>query len=129
MKRTLALLALGASVVTLPVYAHHSFSAYYFADESISIEGNVQEFDYVNPHVWVHILAPDKEGRLQKVSAEWAAPNRLLQQGIVKDTLKPGERVIVTGSPSRDSFGYKIQLKRIYRLADGWTWAGRGERR
>jgi hypothetical protein len=127
-KRTLALLAIGASVITVPVSGHHSFSAYYFADESISIEGKVQEFDYVNPHVWIHILASDKQGHLQKVSAEWGAPSRLQEQGIVRDTLKPGQRVIVTGSPSRDSAN-KIQLKRIYRIDDGWSWNGRGERR
>jgi hypothetical protein len=129
MKRLSAVLLFGLLAGTIPAHGHHSFSSYYFADQSVSIEGNVQEFDYVNPHTWIHVLAPDKEGRLQKVSAEWAPPGRLLQQGIVRDTLKPGDHVIVTGSPSRDPIGYKIQLRHLYRPADGWTWAGRAESR
>ena len=129
MRRVFFLLTFAALASTASVSGHHSFSAYYFADQLISIEGNVQEFDYVNPHAWLHIMAPDKEGRLQKVSGEWAPPGRLVQQGIMKETLKPGERVIVTGKPSRDMIGFKIQLTRVYRIADGWTWAGRSEPR
>jgi hypothetical protein len=68
-RRTTFLVALLAIAITAPVYGHHSFAAYYFADQSVSIEGYVQEFDYVNPHVWLHIQAPDKEGKPQKVSA------------------------------------------------------------
>jgi len=123
------LLALTAIATTVPVQGHHSFAAYYFADQTVSIEGNVAEFDYVNPHVWLHIDAPDKDGKLQRVSAEWAPPNRLLPQGITRDTLKPGQRVIVTGSPSRDGIGFKVQLKKLYRYSDGWTWNGRAELR
>ena len=54
---TLALIALGA-----PASAHHSFAAFYFEDQSVSIEGVVTEFHYVNPHAWVYISARDVEG-------------------------------------------------------------------
>ena len=43
----------------------------------------------------------------------------------MKDTLKPGDRVIVTGSPGRNAAERKIHLKRIERPADGWSWGGR----
>jgi hypothetical protein len=45
-----------------------------------------------------------------------------------RDTLKPGDRLIVTGSPSRDPSAYRMHLKRIERPADGWTWIGGGQR-
>ena len=122
-------LVLAALVNTASVRGHHAFAAYYIEDQTVSIEGNIQQLDYTNPHSWVHIMAPDKEGRVQKVSAEWANPGRLSQQGIAKDTLKPGDHVIVTGSPSRDPSAYKMHLKRIQRPSDGWQWLGRGERR
>ena len=95
----------------------------------ISIEGNIVELDYRNPHAWLHIHATDVGGKVQKVSAEWASPGRLSQQGINKDTLRPGDRVIITGSPSRDESEYKIHLKGIERRADGWKWVGRGPQR
>lgn len=114
---------------TVPVSSHHSFGAYYFEDQSVAIEGDVLQFDYRNPHAWVHITSVDINGKAQKVSAEWAGPGRLKQQGITKDTLKPGDRVIITGSPSRDESEYKVHLKGIERRADGWKWVGRGPQR
>jgi len=121
---TLALIALGA-----PAAAHHSFAAFYFEDQSVSIEGVVTEFHYVNPHTWVYISAADVTGIQRTVGAEWSNPARLAQAQIRKDTIKPGDRVIITGSPARDTQESKIHLKQIVRLSDGWTWAGRVERR
>ncbi len=58
--------------------------------------------EYRNPNSWVHIQARDNFGRIQWASAEWASPVRFNQQGITKDALKPDDRVIITGSPSRN---------------------------
>ena len=121
--------ALGVLAGALPADGHHSFAAYYLEDQSISVEGNMVELDYRNPHAWLHIVAPDNSGKVQRVSAEWANPGRLHQQGITRDTLKPGDRLIVTGSPARDPSEYKMHLKRIERPADGWKWIGRGQPR
>ena len=118
-----------ACLGTGPAYGHHAFGAYYFEDQSISIEGDIVELDYRNPHAWLHLHATDISGKMQKVSAEWASPGRLSQQGINRDTLKPGDRVVITGSPSRDESQYKIHLKGIERRADGWKWIGRGPQR
>ena len=129
MRRLLFIATLAACASTTTLSGHHSFAAYYFSDRSVSIEGNVEEFDYINPHAWVKIVAPDKQGHPQQVSAEWASPGRLAQQGIGKETLKPGDHVVLTGRPSRDMIGFKMQLTRIYRASDGWTWAGRSDLR
>jgi hypothetical protein len=125
------LVLIGALVVAggIPLAGHHAFAAYYFEDQSVSIEGDVVELDYRNPHAWVHIHAVDVGGRVQRVSAEWASPGRLSQQGVHKETLKPGDRVIITGSPSRNESEYKMHLKAIERRGDGWKWAGRGGQR
>jgi hypothetical protein len=117
--------ALIVAALNAPASAHHSFAAFYFEDQSVSIEGVVTEFHYVNPHAWVYISARDVEGVLRTVGAEWSNPARLTQAQIRRDTLKPGDHVIITGSPSRDTQDYKVHLKRIVRPADGWTWAGR----
>ena len=128
----IAFAALGAAGVLAgarPAYGHHSYAALYFEDQTVSIEGDVVEFSYQNPHTWVHVSAPDKSGQRQRVGAEWANPGRLSQQGIGKETLRPGDHVIVTGSPARDPSAYTLHLKRIERPADGWKWIGRGESR
>jgi hypothetical protein len=120
---------LAVVAVSARASAHHSFAAFYVEDQSISIEGVVTEFHYVNPHAWVYISARDIEGVWRTVGAEWSNPARLAQAQIKKDTVKPGDHVIITGSPSRDAQDYKIHLKRIVRPSDGWTWAGRPARR
>ena len=130
--QTRLLVMLAAVVLTAlsaPASAHHSFAAFYFEDQSVSIEGVVTEFHYVNPHAWVYISARDVEGVLRTVGAEWSNPARLAQARIGKDALKPGDHVIITGSPSRDAQDYKVHLKAIVRPSDGWTWAGRTGRR
>jgi hypothetical protein len=105
-------------------HAHHSFAAYYFEEQSVSIEGEVESFDYRAPHAWLYVMAPDAQGRMQRFAAEWANPTRLRGDGIGRETLKAGDRVIVTGSPGRTASEYKIHLKRIRRPADGWEWRG-----
>jgi hypothetical protein len=107
-------------------HAHHSFAAYYFEEQTVTIEGSVTEFEYRSPHAWLHVLAPDADGQMQRFSAEWANPQRLARDGVTVDRLQPGDVVRITGSPGRTASERKIHLKRIERPADGWTWGGAG---
>ncbi len=127
--RTLAAAAFGlvVGVVAVPTAAHHSFSAHYLEDQSVTLQGTVKEFQYRSPHAILVFTAPDADGQVQTYAAEWANPNRLNRQGITEDTLKPGDVVEVTGSPGRVAADRKVHLKGIRRPADGWTW-GRGSR-
>jgi hypothetical protein len=129
MRRIVLALFAGAIASGIPLAAHHSFSAYYFEDQSVTIRGDLVEFEYRSPHAWVHVNAPDAAGQTRRYSAEWANPNRLGRQGITKDTLRPGDRLVVIGSPGRNPSEYKLHLKGIERPADGWTWRGGRNRR
>jgi hypothetical protein len=105
--------------------AHHSFPAFYFEDQTISIEGEVVEFDYRAPHAWLHIKVIGPEGA-QTYAAEWANPSRLTRDNITSDTLKPGDHVRVSGSPGRKREEYRLHLKTIERSSDGWKWGSGG---
>jgi exonuclease VII large subunit len=124
MTRTLFAIT-AALLVGVPVAGHHSFAAYYFEEQSVTIEGEVAEFDYRAPHAWLHVKAPDTQGQVRRFSAEWANPRRLMGDGVTRDTLKAGDRVIVTGSPGRTASDYKLHLKQVRRPADGWEWGMR----
>jgi hypothetical protein len=128
-RRALFIVGLGTLLSGAVVSSHHSFSAVYFEDQTVSVAGTVEVFEYRNPHAWVRILAPEGGGQTQKVAAEWGSPNRLRRQGIGVDTIRPGDHVVITGSPSRNAAVRDIHLKQIERPADGWSWVGRGERR
>lgn len=127
MRRLLPVLLL-VPFAAAPLFAHHSFSAYYFEDRSVTVTGEVVAFDYRSPHAWVHVSAPDADGVPRRYGAEWANPNRLGRQGVQRDTLRPGDRVVIVGSPGRAPGEYKLHLKRIERPSDGWSWRG-GRRR
>jgi hypothetical protein len=121
------LIALGIALfAAASAHAHHSFAAYYFEEQTVTIEGSVTEFEYRSPHAWLHVLAPDVDGQMQRFSAEWANPQRLARDGVTVDRLQPGDVVRITGSPGRTASERKIHLKRIERPVDGWVWSGMG---
>jgi hypothetical protein len=122
-RRTLFALLCAAVAAGVPASAHHSFAAHYFEEQTISIEGELVQFDYRSPHAWVHVMAKDDEGGILRFAAEWAGPTRLSQRGVMADTLKPGDWVIVSGSPGRNPSERRIHLKSIKRPADGWSWS------
>jgi hypothetical protein len=125
----LAGLALGVLMGGARVDAHHAFAAVYFEDQTVTIEGSITEIRFSNPHVWLVVEVQERDGVMRSVSAEWSNPGRLSQAGIQRTTLKPGDRVIIVGSPSRDASSGSVHLKGITRPADGWKWMGRGDRR
>lgn len=127
--RVLFALALGITIVGARAYAHHSYGAHYFEDQIVSIEGEVTEFRYVSPHAWLYVSGRGADGVQRLYAVEWASPARLTRQRITKDALKPGDRVIVSGSPSREPSTYKLHLKTVERPADNWHWTGQSDRR
>jgi hypothetical protein len=123
--KTLSLLVVLVAASGPLVSGHHSFAAHYFEEQSVTVQGKLDDFEYRSPHAWVHMSVTDDRGSVQRYSAEWANPNRLSRDGITKDTLKAGDHVIVTGSPGRNASENKIHLKQIERPADGWKWRRR----
>ena len=122
----LASIAAAAVAASLPLAAHHSFSAEFDGSKEIKATGAVTKLDWQNPHGWIHLTvtelcertaagrgpdaveqewacrAPDsKEG-----AADWAfeigSPNGLMRQGWTRNSLKPGDVVTVQGSRARD---------------------------
>ena len=126
MKRTfLALLVSGAAVLAAGhATAHHSFAATYNVDKEITVEGTLTQFMYRNPHSFVKMVGPDSAGHMQTWSIEWGGGAQLSQAHVTRFTLKPGDKVVVTGNPGRDPDEHRIRLHKIVRPADGWTWEG-----
>jgi hypothetical protein len=114
----------GVSMLTLPVQAHHSFPATYLVDQKITIQGTVVQFLFRNPHSFIHVMAPDKDGVMQRWAIEWAAGNALERDHITSETLKPGDKVTVTGSPGRDATVHRMRAGEIIRPSDNWKWSG-----
>jgi hypothetical protein len=126
--RTFVQVAIGIVALCAPVAGHHSFAEYYIEADTIEVEGEVVEFQYKNPHSWIHIMGQEGVGRPKPYAAEWASVSRLERDGINARTLKPGDVVRIWASPNRNPNDTRIRLKRIERRSDRWKWGGQNRR-
>ena len=94
----------------------------YLTDKEIKIEGDMIQFMFRNPHSFVHLIGPDEKGEVQRWAIEWAAAGQLT--GITRDTLKPGDHVIITGNPGRTAADHRLRMRSILRPKDGFKWSG-----
>jgi len=98
-------LTVGLLLASGPMLAHHS-SAMYDADHPVTLAGTVTEFRFINPHVQIHFEVQDENGKVVKWMAGSESPVRLFREGWNKETLKPGDQIIMTCAPAKD--GRKI---------------------
>ena len=126
MKRAFVLTVLTAAALApaVPVVAHHSFAATYFEDKTQTIEGDLVQFQFRNPHSYVHVEAPDESGAMQRWAVEWGSGMQLSTQGLQATTLKAGDHVIIVGSPGRNPEDHRLRMKSITRPKDGFKWNG-----
>jgi hypothetical protein len=113
-----------ALIPALPLLAHHSFTATYFDDKKVTIEGELVQFLYRNPHSFVQVEVKDGEGKLTRWSIEWGAGGQLGRQGVTRDLLKAGDHVVVVGNPGRTPDDHRLRMLNITRPSDGWKWGG-----
>lgn len=106
-----------------PLTAHHSFPATYVEGEEVTIEGSIVQVLLRNPHSFVQVSAPGKDGKTVVWAVEWAASGALGDK-VKSNTLRPGDKVIVKGNPARDAASHRLHMKSITRPSDGWTWEG-----
>ena len=127
MTRTAHLLTLVVvfSVLSLrPADAHHPVAAKYYTDRTQAIEGNLVAFEFRNPHSFVYVEAPDDKGHVQRWTGEWIAGLQLSREAIAGTTLRAGDRVVISGYPSRNPEEHQLRLRTITRPKDGWRWSG-----
>ena len=72
------------------------------AGKTATIEGTVKEFEYINPHAWLHIVATDANGKKAEWSIEMGGVNAIVRTGWKPDTVKPGDRISVQIHPLKD---------------------------
>jgi hypothetical protein len=89
-------------LAALPVLAHHSFAAEYDSTKPVTLKGTVVKFDFVNPHSRLFIEVKDANGKAVPWELETANVGSLQRRGWKRDTLKPGDAVVVTGFAAKD---------------------------
>lgn len=118
----IAPLALVALAVGAQAFAHHSFAATYVESQSMTIEGDLVQFQVRNPHAYVHVMVKEPDGKMVRYVVEWGSPAQLSAQGVTQETLKPGDHIIISGNPGRNPEDHRVRLLTFRRPKDGWNW-------
>ena len=105
--------------------AHHSYSNF-LLDQKITVEGELEELKYSNPHVMLKIRTD--EGVVY--TAVWQAASWLQYHAhVTLTTFRVGDHLIVSGAPSREPASHELaNLKEVRRPRDGWTYRVNQER-
>ena len=101
MKLTSLIIAGAALAIATPAIAHHSF-AMFDASKNLTMTGVVKEFEWTNPHVWIHVVVPDEKG----VAREWGFEMQAIAQDMAggwrPDSVKAGDKVSIEFHPLKD---------------------------
>jgi hypothetical protein len=119
LKRRALLVAAAISVGSTATDAHHSISTVYDSGRQVTIEGIVKRFQFIHPHPFLVIDVKSPTGAMQRWQLEMDNLRELGSIGVTANTFKPGDVVVVTGSPARRS-EQKLYLLRLDRRADGF---------
>jgi hypothetical protein len=81
--------------------AHHSQSEYDLKGK-VEVEGAVTKVEWRSPHAWIYVDVASDKGETVNWSFELPSPVTLMRRGWTRDSLKPGDRVKVTGAPAKN---------------------------
>src|SRR5215216_623529 len=82
-------------------WAHHSQSEYDLRSK-VDVEGVVTKVEWRSPHAWIYVDVNNDKGEKVNWSFELPSPVTLMRRGWTRDSLKPGDRVKVSGAPARN---------------------------
>ena len=107
----------GLLALSLPVAAHHSFSAQFDASKAVRLVGTLTKIEWTNPHSYFYVDVKDDSGNVAKWTCEGAAPGALSRRGFKKGDIKLGDTLIVDGYRAKDGSNL-IDARRVT-LPDG----------
>ena len=116
------LLVAASSLIGAAAYAHHAISSTYLEDQTVVIQGQLVQLLFRNPHSFVHIVVREKDGTNVRYAVEWGGANQLGVNGVARDTLKIGDRLIISGNPARNKRDPRVRMLTLERPKDGFGW-------
>jgi len=90
--------------------------------KKVTVTGTVEKWVWSNPHSWLYIRATQPDGKQVIWGFEAGSAGMMARQGWAARDMKPGDKVTVTASPSRD--GKPVGLIDKVKLASGRVLGG-----
>ena len=106
----------------MSTHAHHSIAGVYDTNRQVTIEGVITQFQFVNPHPYLIVDVKNGNGSAQQWRLEMDNRWELAEIGVTSQTLKQGDRVVVTGSPARAPQSQSLYVRKLDRPADGFQY-------
>ena len=123
MKRLLiAVIVFGACLMGARVQAHHSFASTYVENEAVTIEGELVQLTYRNPHSFMQVTVTEADGSTARYAIEWTGISELGADGVTRETLKLGDHLILSGNPGQNASDRRVRLTSLRRPSDGFGW-------
>src|SRR5271168_1057453 len=96
-----ALGGIAALLLAAPAFAHHAFAMF---DQSkvLYMPGTVKDFEFVNPHTWLHLNVVNEKGDVSTWSFEAGSVAQLVRLGWSKESFRTGDKVEVGFRPLKD---------------------------
>jgi Family of unknown function (DUF6152) len=95
--QTLLVAVAGLVLASFPVFAHHGDAGRY-EDTLTTLKGTVVELQLISPHSMIVLDVPDENGKVVRWQAEMGSrPAMIKDFGWTRDTLKPGDKITITG--------------------------------
>lgn len=94
-------LAIGVSIFSLPLFAHHGNAAY-DTGKSVTLKGTVTQWVWAFPHCMLQLEVTDDQGQVVLWTAETENPSSMIHFGWTKQSLKPGDQITVTVVPGKN---------------------------
>lgn len=86
-------------LLTVPLSAHHSMAGF-DRKNTVTLVGTVKNFSWQNPHCYIELDVPGKDGATVTWNVEMTAPGYLVRAGgWTKNSMKPGDKVSVVANP------------------------------
>ncbi len=79
------------------VRAHHSFGAEFDFNKPVTLHGICVKWEMINPHSYLTVDVKNDDGTVTEWSVQAGAPSFLYRNGWRKDSVKPGDELIITG--------------------------------
>lgn len=95
------------------LWAHHGL-ARFDTTHVVSLQGTVTDFEWINPHAYIHADLKDENGKIANWALECGSLAMLSRHGWTSNTLKRGDQITVFGFRAKDGSPYmsvgRVQL-------------------
>ena len=103
----IALAAFSLALLAVPAAAHHSLTAEFNPDSTITVKGVMTSIEWINPHIYIYFDVVDKDGKKSQFAVETYPPNHMRSRyGLTKQVLSADfdkkEMLVVEVNPAKN---------------------------